>query len=140
MLELPIRMQYEPEFYMRVTSTLYAYFGLVGGPIQLIALLAAAVLTWLVRGRVAFRSTLAGTACLGLSLGLWFLFVQPVNAAWAEALRVGTADAVQAYAQLRSRWEYGHVAAFVAWCLGFALLLNGVLKQALRAPPDRAGV
>ncbi|QTP54737.1 hypothetical protein HNO51_08615 [Billgrantia sulfidoxydans] len=134
-LELPVRMQYDPEFYMRVTSTLYAFFGLVGGPLQLIALLAAAVLTWLLRGRVAFRSTLTGTACLGLSLALWFLLVQPVNAAWAEALQASPADAVQAYARLRSRWEYGHVAAFVAWCLGFAFLLNGVLREAMAATP-----
>ncbi|MCE8032207.1 DUF1772 domain-containing protein [Billgrantia tianxiuensis] len=131
-LELPIRMQYDPEFYMRVTSTLYPYFGFVGGPIQVVAILAAGVLTWMVREHVAFRTTLAGTACLGLSLGLWFLLVQPVNAAWAEALQASPADAVQAYAQLRSRWEYGHVAAFIAWCLGFALLLNGVVREAIQ--------
>ena len=32
-LKLPVRMQYEPSFYMQVTSTLYRYFGLVGGPV-----------------------------------------------------------------------------------------------------------
>ncbi|MFC3282653.1 hypothetical protein [Litchfieldella rifensis] len=132
-LELPVRMQYEPEFYMQVTSTLYLYFGLAGGPIQVIAFVAAAMLTWLLRHHVAFRSTLAGSVCLGLSLVLWFLLVQPVNAAWADALQTGSADAVQAYAQLRSRWEYGHVAAFVAWCLGFTLLLNGLLREAFAA-------
>jgi hypothetical protein len=27
------------------------------------------------------------------------------------------------YAQLRPRWEYGHVAAFVAWFAGYCFLL-----------------
>ncbi len=130
LLELPVRVQYAPEFYMQVTSTLYRFYGLIGGPIQVLALLFAAGLLWRIRARAAFRSTLAGTICLGLSLILWFLVVQPVNAAWFEALRDGPNEAVQAYAQLRSRWEGGHVAAFTAWLIGFALLLNGVLREA----------
>jgi hypothetical protein len=134
LLELPARLQYEPPLYMQVTSTLYLYFGLVGGPIQVFALLSAAALVWLVRARPAFRSTLAGVLCLGLSLLLWFLLVQPVNATWADALRAGPADAVQAYAQLRGRWEYGHVAAFVAWLAGFVSLLRGVLSDVAGAP------
>lgn len=128
-LELPVRMHYSPEFYMEVTRTLYRYFGLLGGPIQVLALLASVVLCRFVRGRSAFRPTLMGTVLLGLSLSLWFLLVEPVNAAWSDALRAGSADAVQAYARLRLRWESGHVAAFVAWLLGFAYLLRGLLQM-----------
>lgn len=105
LLELPVRMNYEPLFYMQVTSTLYRYFGLVGGPLQIVAFFLSVVLTWRVRNRSAYRSTLAGTLCLALSLLLWFVLVQPVNAAWFEALRSTPGDAVEAYAQLRSRWE-----------------------------------
>ncbi len=131
-LELPVKMQYEASLYMQVTSTLYRYFGLVGGPVQVLALLASVVLTWQVRNRVAFRSTLAGAICLGLSLVLWFVLVQDVNANWAQALNAGPAKAVQAYAELRNRWEYGHVAAFCAWIAGFTLLLNGLVREATR--------
>jgi hypothetical protein len=129
LLELPVRAQYEPEFYMRVTSTLYRFFGLVGGPLQVLALLFSIGLVWLTRGRVAFSSTLAGSVCFALSILLWALLVQPVNAAWAEALRAGPGEAVQAYAQLGSRWEAGHVAAFAAWLIGFSLLLRGILRE-----------
>jgi hypothetical protein len=129
LLELPVRMQYEPALYMEVTKTLYRYYGLVGGPIQLLALLSAALLVWLVRARSAFRSTFMGALCIALSLLLWFLLVQPVNAAWADALRSSPADAVRAYAELRSRWEYGHLSAFVAWLVGFILLVRGVLQE-----------
>jgi hypothetical protein len=134
LLELPVRMHYEPYFYMQVTSTLYRYFALVGGPLQVLALILSTVLTWRVRERSAYRSTLLGTLCLALSLLLWFMFVQPVNAAWFQALRSGPTDAVEAYAQLRNRWEYGHVAAFVAWFGGFTLLLHGLVREVAGAP------
>jgi hypothetical protein len=134
LLELPVRLRYEPALYMQVTSTLYRYYGLVGGPIQILALLSAAVLVWLVRARAAFRSTLVGTLCIALSLLLWFLLVQPVNDAWGDALRSSPAEAVHAYARLRSRWEYGHLAAFIAWFAGFILLVRGVLREVERAP------
>ena len=128
-LELPARMQYEPQLYLRVTSTLYRFFGLVGGPLQVLALLFSIGLVWFIRARAAFRSTLVGTLSLALSLLLWFMLVQPVNAAWLEALRTRPSEAVQAYAQLRDRWEAGHVAAFTAWLSGFTLLLYGVLRE-----------
>lgn len=130
-LELPVRAQYDPSLYMEVTSTLYRYFGLVGGPIQVLAFIAALVLARLVRGHISFRSTLAGAILLGLSLLLWSLLVQPVNAAWARALEAGAAGAVQEYARLGSRWDTGHVAAFVPWLIGFTLLLNGVVREAV---------
>src|SRR5690606_36952985 len=127
LLELPARVQYDPEFYMRTTSSLYLYFGLIGGPLQVLALLLSAGLTWFSRGRSAFRFNLLGTVCLALSLLLWFWLVQPVNAAWAEALQAGPGAAVQAYAQLRGRWEGGHLAAFTGWLIGFVWLLYGVI-------------
>jgi hypothetical protein len=131
LLEFPVRAQYAPQFYMRVTSTLYRYFGLVGGPLQVLALIFSIRLVWLVRSHAAFRTTLAGTMGLALSLLLWFLLVQPVNAAWLEALHAGNSEAVQLYAQLRHRWEIGHLAAFTAWLVGFALLLYGVLRDVI---------
>lgn len=129
LLELPVRTQYDPEFYMRTTSTLSRYFALIGGPVQLLAFLLASGLAWLTRGRVAFRATLLGTLAFALSLVLWFLLVQPVNAAWAEALRAGPGQAVQAFSDLSSRWEGGHVVAFLAWLAGFILLLYGTIRE-----------
>jgi len=127
-LELPVRMQYEAPFYMQVTSTLYRYFGLIGGPIQIFAFISSVSLSCLLRRRAAFHSTVLGTSCLGLSLAIWFLLVQPVNVAWAEALRTGGDNAMAVYSELRSRWEYGHAAAFIAWFLGFSLLIIGAMR------------
>jgi hypothetical protein len=138
LLELPVRAQYDAEFYMRVTSTLYRYFGAVGGPLQVLAVLSSIWLAWRVRGRPAFRSTLTASVFLALSILSWFLLVQPVNAAWADALRAGYNEAVQAYGQLRSRWETGHVVAFTAWFIGVALLMRGVLPEVNSPSPRTA--
>ena len=133
-LELAPKMRYGAEMYLAVASTLYRLYGTVGAFFQVGALLAAIGLTVLVRGRPAFRATLFGTLVLALSIGLWALLVAPVNAAWSAALQTDPGTAPAAYLELRSQWEYGHVAAFAAWCAGFALLLYSVIRE---IPQDR---
>lgn len=128
-LEHPVRMRYDPQLYFRVTSTMYRYFGIIGGPIQLLALIASALLTWRTRRQPGSGWTLAGTLLLVLSLLVWFLRVQWVNEAWLEAMRLRPDSVVESYARLRGRWEWGHVMAFVAWLLGFGLLLYSALRR-----------
>jgi hypothetical protein len=121
-------MRYDPRLYMQVTSTTYRYFGAVGGPIQVLALLSSIVLAWLARRDPSFRWVVAGSIALAVSLALWFWRVQPVNTAWFAALQAGPAEAVTAYERLRPRWEYGHSAAFAAWLLGFCFLLVAAIR------------
>ncbi len=134
-LELLPKRHYDTQLYMDVTRTLYRYYGLVGGPVQVLALVAAAWLSFRLRHHSAFRLTLLAALCLSLSLGLWAGLVQPVNAAWAKVLAGGTeAEALDAYARLRDRWEYGHVAAFLAWLAGTSLLLLSVVSETPSEP------
>jgi hypothetical protein len=129
LLELPPKTQYDGHMYAAVNSTLYRLYGSVGGGIQVSAILAAIALSFVVRARPTFRLTLSGTLCLLLSLGLWLALVQPVNAAWFQVLHTTPQSAPEAYLQLRSRWEYGHVAAFIAWFSGVSLLMRAVLAE-----------
>lgn len=133
-LELPPKMAYDAELYAAVTSTLYRLFGSVGAVIQVGSILAAAVLSVMVRGRPSFRLTLSGTLGLVLSLVLWFLLVAPVNAEWLRVMESASASVPAAYERLRPRWEYGHATAFAGWLAGFSLLLLSVLKE---TPGDR---
>ncbi len=135
-LELTPRMHYDAQLYTAVTSTLYRYYGIVGGVIQVSALASAAVLAWLVKDRPSFRLTLAGALCLAAALGVWAWLVQPVNAEWGRALLGNAASAPEAYLRLRDRWEFGHAAAFTAWLLGFLCLLLSVLSEIRRQRPD----
>jgi hypothetical protein len=137
-LELAPKMSYAPELYAAVNTTLYRYFGVAGAVLTIGSILAAAVLAVLVRGRPSFGPSLAGALSLVLSFSLWLLLVAPVNAQVAEALRSAPESVPGVWAQLRNRWEYGHVAAFLAWLLGFGLLLFGVLREVPAEAPEAA--
>jgi hypothetical protein len=128
-LELPPRMKYDAELYTAVTSTLYRMYGIVGAIAQIGSVLSVGMLCWLLRGRgTTFRLTLAALLALIASIVLWATIVQPVNSEWARALAdPSTAPAV--YIRLRPRWEYGHIAACIAWFVGFALLAWSVLVE-----------
>jgi hypothetical protein len=128
-LELPQKMQYDAQLYMAVTSTLYRMFGIAGAVIQMGSFVLLVILCWCVRRRPAFRWTLLATLAIVLSLLLWTALVAPVNAQWGEVLRTNPSAAPALYIQLRPRWEYGHVAACVAWLAGFMLLIVGTLRE-----------
>ena len=126
-------MQYSPELYTAVTSTLYAFFGSVGSVIQVAAVVFAGWRAWLVRYTPTFRLALIGFLLLALSLILWGALVAPVNAEWARVIASAPDAVPDVYARLRPRWEYGHVAAFSAWLVGFLFLLGSVVAETPRA-------
>ena len=128
-LELVPKMGYDAELYTRVTSTLYRFYGIVGSVLQVGSVVAVAALCWLVRGRPGFRLTVGALVALVVSLVLWVVLVQAVNAEWARVLHSDPSSAPAAYLRLRPRWEYGHVAAMVAWLAGFACLVLSVLVE-----------
>jgi hypothetical protein len=129
-LELPVKMAYTPELYMAVTSTLYAWFGSVGAACQVGALASACWLAYRSRALPSFRPALFGAFALAASLAIWGAAVAPVNAEWAQLIKAGSDALPDAYARLRPRWEYGHVAAFAAWFAGYVLLQLSVLRPA----------
>jgi hypothetical protein len=123
MLELPIKMGYPPELYARVTSSLYALFGSVGAAMQVAAVVAAMLLAYRARRQRPAGRFLLSATCLIVSVLLWTATVAPVNAEWSRITGQEPAVVVASYAALRSKWEYGHMAAFIAWFVGFASLL-----------------
>jgi hypothetical protein len=132
LMELPVKLGYPPELYAEVTSTLYAWFGRVGGTVQVAAAVTVAGLAFLVRREPQARTIAASAAALVVSLLLWGLLVGPVNAAW-DAAAVATPEARAAvYDGLRLRWEFGHVAAFIAWLAGWLGLAEGITRSSRR--------
>jgi hypothetical protein len=123
MLELPIKMGYPPGLYAHVTSSLYALFGSVGAVLQLAAVVAALLLAYRTRRQGPAGRFLLSAICLIVSVLLWMATVAPVNAEWSRVAGQEPAVVVASYAALRSRWEYGHMAAFIAWFVGFSSLL-----------------
>jgi hypothetical protein len=133
-LELPVKLSYSPELYSQVTSTLYALFGSVGAGVQLGALAAVAALAYSSRRLPEFIYVLLGAVCLAVSLLLWAATVAPVNAEWAQAINATPDDISTIYAKLRNRWEYGHVAAFLAWLTGYCALQWSVCSKGMQRP------
>ena len=129
-LELPQKMQYDPVMYAAVNGTLYRYFAIIGGVYQVGSIIAAAVLTYLVRKRrVAFFWTGLGALCLLAAFGVWLAVVAPVNHEVAMALQAAPDSVPRLWTELRVRWEYGHAAGFVIQLLGLASLLVSVLVE-----------
>jgi hypothetical protein len=133
-LEMPVRRTYDPALYVTVTHTLYRYFGIVGGMIEVSAVVAAIIWAYRsVRTRTWPSSArgwaVAGAACLGLAHALFWLLVDPVNqqfAAW-------TPEAVPAdWTRLRDQWEFTHAARAGLFLLGFSALLASVFAVRAR--------
>lgn len=129
LMQLPVKMGYTAELYTAVTSSLYSWYGLVGGTIQVAALISVAMLAVRARRLPGGGLAAASAGALLTSLLLWGFVVGPVNAAWAGASNLSPEQFAVAYDGLRARWEYGHVAAFIAWLVGWFGLVAGVTRQ-----------
>jgi len=127
-LELPVKLGYSPQMYAGVTSTLYAWYGIAGGVIQVAASLSVFLLAFRTRNSPQGPLTIAAAAALFASLLLWGFLVAPVNSAWAGTAGSSESEIVAAYAHLRSRWEFGHLAAFVAWMTGWFGLVAAIVR------------
>jgi len=129
LMELPVKLGYSPAMYADVTSTLYAWFGIAGGTIQVAATLSVAILAFRTRNSSQSGLLWASAAALLASLLLWALIVSPVNATWADSMGSSPAEVAAVYERLRSRWEYGHLAAFIAWLTGWFGLVAALARR-----------
>jgi Domain of unknown function (DUF1772) len=134
-LELPQKLAYDAAMWTRIQHSLYRYFGIIGGPIEVAAVLAAIVFAVRARGLPGRRLATVGAACFILALAVWFAVVNTANA------EVGTwaVDTVPSdWERWRAQWEFGHAGHFVLTFAGFlALLLATLLASAAdRAPAN----
>jgi len=142
LLELPPRVFYfDAELWVATTTKgLYALFGTVGAVVEVGSILAAVVLTLLVRGRGApFHLSLAGTVLAAVALVLWLIFIAPVNA----ELATWTPTSFPAdWVRYRDQWEYTHAANAVIKFGALSSLVLSVIAETrgdslVESPPDR---
>lgn len=135
-LELPAKMQYDGALYVTLQNSLYLSFGTIGAVIEVGAMLAAIVLSFLVRKhRSAFVWTMIGTVCLAAALVLWFVWILPVN---MEISRWTAASVPENWTQLRDQWEYTHATRFVIQLIGFSSLMLSILNEIPTMIPSTA--
>jgi hypothetical protein len=140
LMELPAKMRYEPELYVRLHRTLYPNFGRAAGPAEAFAVVATGGLAWWSRGRRpdAFPLTAAAAGCLAAAHGIFWSVVQPVN---VEMLRWRLDDTPRDWKHWRDRWEYGHAvrAGLVTAALG-ALTWSFLKRNGPAVPPQSESV
>jgi hypothetical protein len=128
-LELPQRLQLPAELWASLTrpNALYRYFGVVGGPLEVVTVLGVVALAFALRHRKPTASLVTASAVLhAAALAIWISVVAPANfeiAGWV-------ADHVPAgWEGWRLRWELGHATSFVALLAGFCFLVAGLVRS-----------
>lgn len=129
-LELPQKMAYDAAEYARVQHSMYAYYAYVGGPLEALSIVLAALLVVLLRRAGAvWRPTMVAAALLAAGLAEWALVVQNANnkmAGWVvDHMPAGWTD-------VRLQWELGHVGHFLVFGAGFVVLLWSALPRDAR--------
>lgn len=129
LLELPQRMQFDQQLWVRVTvfENVYRWFGSVGAAFEITAILTAIMLVFLVRKRGStFYWTLGGAIFLILAFVSWIVFVAPMNAEFARWL---TNPVPADWTRYRDQWEYAHAVNAVIKIIGLGLLMISVLVE-----------
>lgn len=129
LLELPQRMQFDQELWVRVTvfEGVYKYFGIVGSMFELGAIVAAFLLTYLLRGRgPTFYWALAGALLLLIAFSSWVVFVNSAN---AELARWLNSPIPTDWTKTRNQWEYAHAINAFIKVGGFGLLVISTLTE-----------
>jgi hypothetical protein len=129
LLELPQRMQFNQQLWVRVTvvENVYKLFGTVGAVFEITAIMTAIILTFLVRNRGStFYWTLGGAILLVLAFVSWIVFIAPMNAEFAKWL---TNPISADWTQYRDRWEYAHALNAVIKIIAVGSLAISVLVE-----------
>jgi len=129
LLELPQRMQFDRQLWVRVTvvENVYRLFGSVGAAFEITAILIGIILVFIVRKRgLTFYWTLGGVIFLILAFINWIVLVSPMNAEFAKWL---TNPIPVDWMQYRNQWEYTHAVNAIIKIIGLSLLTISVLVE-----------
>ena len=107
LMELPAKMDYDRELYVRLHRTLYPNFGRIAGVAEVLAVVTTAGLAWHTRNRrpSALPLTAAAAGFLIAAHGTFWSLVHPANKTMAS----WSLEAIPAeWEHWRDQWEYSH--------------------------------
>jgi hypothetical protein len=123
LLEMPNKMVLSRDDYFTVQQ-IYRGWALLG-VVVVGALLSTAALSWLQRGEgTPFHLALAATACVALSLVVFFSVTFPANQATQNWTVLP-----DGWEALRRRWEYSHAAGAILYFIALASLVLSILSD-----------
>lgn len=134
-LELPQKVGWDATLWVTVEHSLYRWFGIVGGPLEVLTVGCAITLAVrTARAKLPGGGARPAAVLFTLALVEWAAVVQTANG------QIGSwsLDAIPAdWTRWRAQWEYGHAGHFVLLLLGFAVLLWGSVRPDRTAAADR---
>ena len=131
-LELPQKLAYDAATWTRLQHSLYRYFAVIGGPLEVATVIAAGVFAVRARGLRGGRLAVVGAVCFVVALAWWFAVVNTAN---AEVGRWVVGAVPSDWRRWRAQWEFGHAGHFVVTFAGFLALLGATVR--VSAPDHR---
>jgi hypothetical protein len=136
LLEAPPRLTvWTPELWREATvlNGQFAYFAIIGAPLDVGSVLLGAVVAIVIRHRrPAFWLAMAATVLFATSLATWFAVVAPMNAILAHW---GPGPIPDNFEAVRNRWEAGHIVISAIKVVGLSCMIAGVLSLGTRRGP-----
>jgi hypothetical protein len=130
-LEMPNKFALDGALWLAIQQNLYRGWGLVFGPVEVVAL---AVSLWLALSRrrspAAFSATLVAAVAYAAMIAVFFVFNDPVNRALSAWNFATMPPDWQGY---RFRWEAGHTLSALLSIVGLLALLRAQARE--RAEP-----
>lgn len=124
-LELFQKMSFGPVLWTTVEHSLYRYFALVGGSLEVATVVMVACLAVVLRRiRQTHWHATVGAWCFTGALASWFAVVRPANAHIASWSLTAIPDD---WMRWRAQWEYGHAIGFAVMLAGYLALVAGAL-------------
>jgi hypothetical protein len=126
-LEFPGKLGLDGADWLLVQHHLYGAFGVVGAVIEVTAIATTWIVLWQIRGwKLSRVLTLVAALCGSAALAVWFVYVDPVNA----ALTAWTPETLPSdWTSYRDQWEAGHAAGAVLFALAFSALVVALLSE-----------
>jgi len=106
----------------------YRLFGILGGPIDVSAILLGFVVTYIIgrSDRPAFTLAFAASAVYLIGLVIWLAVVAPAN---AELATWTPGPLPENFETIRLRWETGHIIIACVKFIGFLLIVSAILSM-----------
>jgi hypothetical protein len=137
-LEAPPRLSvWPPELWREATvfNGQFQLFAMIGGPLDIGAIITTAVLAYLLRhDRSGFRFALTGSVLFALALFVWFSWVAPAN----SVLATWTLGPIpEDFHAIRNRWETGHMVIAAIKLIGFMATALSIISSGAKGVPSR---
>ncbi len=129
MVEAGPKAQLPGPVFLEIQQILLKNFGAVCGVIEAVTVISLLILVMLLRGRKkAFWLTLLSLVSLVVMIGVWAIFLKPINAqvnSWTAITMPGN------WIDFRDQWQYYHLVLEVISVFGYGMLIFSVLQDSV---------